>query len=82
MNGSYSQYSPYPEFKEYHKSFQWAPFKKINHSIPKLDPTITLEVYKKYLSKTRESAGSASLGLHYGHYIAGIELDEIAQINL
>ena len=55
---------------------------KSHTTTPDLDPTITVEEFKKYLKKTRESTASSSSGLHYGHYIAGAESDFIITILL
>ena len=56
--------------------------KKTGKPIPEMDITISLDEFKQYFKKTQESTSSSLSGLHYGHYIACCEDDDLATILL
>lgn len=83
LNGSFQHSSINdPDLKAFIRNLQRPVSKKTNAPIPLLDSTVTLEEWKAYLRKTRESTASASSGLHYGHYIACEESDFLSNILL
>ena len=50
--------------------------------IPDMPSTITLQQFKDIFNATKEQTASSPSGLHYGHYKASCESDQLAQVHL
>ena len=54
----------------------------IGGTVPEMPSIITLQQFKDIFNATKEQTASSPSGLHYGHYKASYDSDQLAQVHL
>ena len=67
--------------KSFIKALQIPISKHTRAPVPTMRTDMTVEDSCKIFSKTKESTASSPSGIHYGHYIAATENDDLAAVN-
>ena len=80
-NNSTTSLEKTPELKAFVTALQRSISTRTSQPIPEIDPEITEEQYKNLFNKTKEATASFP-PLHYGHFKAACESNELTKVNV